>query len=83
MIHISVPVGQRKQNSFALHIYAVEEASHTLRITSNTRVFKPLVSSKLIDRICELAVSIPENIERANNITLNSSKTNFNTRRKY
>ena len=80
---MSVPAGERKENQFALHMSAVGLAGHTLRITANPKVFKPHINPAIIQRICELSVGIAENIEKANRVQLNASKTNFNMRRKY
>ena len=80
---MSVPAGERKENQFALHMSAVNMAGHTLRITANPKVFKPHINPAIIQRICELSVGIAENIEKANRVQLNASKTNFNMRRKY
>lgn len=78
-----VPAGERKENQFALHMSAVNMSGHTLRITANPKVFKPHINPVIIRRICELSIGIAENIEKANKVQLDESKTNFNMRRKY
>lgn len=80
---MSVPAGERKENQFALHMFAVNLSGHTLRITANPKVFKPHINPVIIQRICELSIGIAENIEKANKVQLDASKTNFNVRRKY
>lgn len=80
---MSVPAGERKENQFAIHMFAVNLSGHTLRITANPKVFKPHINPVIVQRICELSIGIAENIEKANRVQLDASKTNFNMRRKY
>lgn len=60
----------RKEGKFSLLTEVKKLTTHTIRITSNQKVFVPQYS-KVTDRIVDIAIDIYHNCSSANRITLN------------